>query len=101
MELNPALSTFESLPVGRHSLSDIALETEVGDSLTVIKASGLPADTRYAYLLTGGEVFDLKKMEDGERQWYEATIEKEKYLPNEIAVEIVDKQGRFMTKYEK
>lgn len=101
MELNPALSTFKGLPAASHSLSEIVLEAEAGDTLTVIKAAGLPEDTRYAYLLTGGEVFDLKKVEDGDRQWYEATIEKEKYLPDEITVEIIDKQGRFMTKYEK
>lgn len=100
MELNPVLSVYEGLPVGSRTLSDIELPADEGDSLTVIKAAGLPKDTRYAYLLAGDEVFDLRKTEDGDQQWYEAAIEKEKYSADQIAVEIVDKQERFLIKYE-
>lgn len=100
MELNPALSSFEGLPVGSRSLSDIHLSAEEGDSLTVIKADGLPEDTRYAYLLAGDEVFDLRKTEDGEQQWYEAAIEKEKYAADQIAVETVDNQERLLMLYQ-
>lgn len=53
---------------GNHLLSKIALETEEGDSLKAINALSLPKDIQCAYLLTDGEVFDFKKMEDGNRQ---------------------------------
>lgn len=100
MKLNPALSTFIGLPVDSHPLSEIALDAEEGGSLIVIKAASLPENTQYAYLLIGDEVFDLQKMEDGEQQWYESSIEKEKFSSDEMAVEIVDNQGCSIIKYE-
>lgn len=99
MNLFPDLDAFKKLPVKEAELSQLSLEISHGEELITITTYHFPEDTLYAYLRSGGEVFDFEKKTSESQIWYEATIDKEKYEPENISVEIVDKEKKELIKY--
>lgn len=99
MNLFPTLDSFKQLSVKEEELSRLSLEISHGEELITITTSHFPKDALYAYLRSGGEVFDFEKKTSEGQIWYEATIDKEKYEPEKISVEIVDQEKRELIKY--
>lgn len=99
MVLNPPLETFENSELSSKALGDISVDLEEGDRLVTMIAEGLPADTQYAYLVSNGEEFDLKRQEEDGNVWYEATIEKERYQADRYKVIAIDSHNKGV-KYE-
>lgn len=99
IKYNPVLDSFSGLPVKNEEISSLSLETGKENTLVTIKTSHLPTNTIYAYLISGGEVFDFEKKTADGKSWYETTIEKDKYNPTDLSVAAVDDEKAELIKY--
>lgn len=88
MRLNPPLSSFTELLEEQRSMPEGMLNIENGEELTVINIEGIPAGTSYAYLLMGGEEFDLLWLED--EGIFSATVESDKVDTEDLSVVVVN-----------
>lgn len=88
MRLNPILSSFDGLPEEEHIMPEGMLEIDEGEKLTTINISDVPPGTSYAYLLMGGEEFDLIWLEDEGR--FSAAVENDKVNVEDFSVVVVN-----------
>ena len=72
MDLNPACSTFDHMAQASDSLSEDMISIDKGKRLSKFEITGLPKDTKYAYLKMGETIFDLSHQED---ETYTVTVE--------------------------
>lgn len=90
MKLNPAWESLEQLLEVEEDLSDLSVEVQEGDSLVTVQFRNLPVMTQYAYLQSGGKVFDLKRQSDDGDVRYEVTLDKKWYMPETWTVLTTD-----------
>ncbi len=98
MDLNPAIDMWEEKEAEIKPIGELNVSVKEGSRLASVEVENLPADTKYAYLVSDGEVFDLRKreedMDDQGNMVYEAAMEKEKCESGSFTVTAVDDKLR-------
>ena len=87
MNLPPVLESFEEMPEENLTMPETMYQVEEGQIYEVISIEGLSADTQYAYLQEGDQVFDLMRREDGV---YTTTVEKQLLNVDNISIIAVE-----------
>ena len=87
MNLPPVLESFEEMPEENLTMPETMYQVEEGQIYEVISIEGLSADTQYAYLQEGNQVFDLVRREDGV---YTTTVEKQLLNVDNISIIAVE-----------
>ena len=87
MNLPPVFESFEEMPGENFTMPETMYQAEEGQIYEVISIEGLSADTQYAYLQEGDQVFDLMRREDGV---YTTTVEKQLLNVDNISIIAVE-----------
>lgn len=87
MNLPPVFESFEEMPEENLTMPETMYQVEEGQIYEVISIEGLSADTQYAYLQEGDQIFDLMRREDGV---YTTTVEKQLLNVDNISIIAVE-----------